>query len=426
MARHAEAIDDWSRAGRSWLLAGEAAMTRGASADAAVLLDRAAAAAGSATDDVLLSRVLLARSRAREALTDFTAALSDIDEALRLARAGGNKRMEMRALRARGGDVLVGLRHPVAEWGAHLTDGLRLAGELGDRVAESDFGARLAVLEVSRLRFDRALAHGRRAIAVARGVGDDRALAMGLDGIKSTHAYLGDVDQLKIVIDELGPLLRRLDHTWLLQWCVFESAFLTMAAGDSHSTRTRIDESLRLNSQTGYPAYAVFFLAHRGWFARLDGELDAALADGKEAVERAASVEHPWWRATAAGLYAATLLAAGKTAEAAEMAAAGNALVGESAAEGYRLRCLAPLAAASGSLAALRAADDLLSGVTTPPGHAWVLGADAYLCTARAWSAAGDPTRAAAACAPLRKATGPSTGRCCTGQRTPSWLRTAR
>ena len=170
MARHAEAIDDWSRAGRSWLLAGEEAMTRGATADAAALLDRAAAAARSATDDDLLSRVLLSRSRTREALTDFTLALTDIDDALRLARAGGNKRMEMMALRARGGDVLVGLRHPVATWGAHLTDGLRLAGELGDRIAESDFAARLAVLEVSRLRFDLALEHGRRAIKVARSV----------------------------------------------------------------------------------------------------------------------------------------------------------------------------------------------------------------------------------------------------------------
>ena len=131
------------------------------------------------------------------------------------------------------------------------------------------------------------------------------------------------------------------------------------------------------------------------------------MADGAEAVEQAAAVEHPWWRATAAGLYAATLLAAGKSAEAAEMAEAGYALVGETAAEGYRLRCLAPLAAAGGSPDALRSADDLLSGVTAPPGHAWVLGADAYLCTAQAWSAAGDPARAATACAPLQRATGP-------------------
>jgi tetratricopeptide (TPR) repeat protein len=407
MARHAEAIDDWSRAGRGWLLAGEEAMTRGATADTAVLLDRAAAAARRATDDELLSRVLLSRARMREALTDFTLALSDIDDALRLARAAGNKRMEMLALRARGGDVLVGLRHPVATWGAHLTDGLRLAGELGDHIAESDIGARLAVLEVSRLRFDRALEHGRRAIDVARSVADDRALAVGLDGLKSIHAYLGDVDQLKIVIEELRPLLRRLDYTWLLQWCVFESSFVPMAAGDSRATRALIDESLALNEQTGYPAYAGFFLAHRGWFARLDGELDAALADGKEAVERAYSVEHPWWRATAAGLYAATLLAAGKRDEAAEMAEAGYASVGETAAEGYRLRCLAPLAAASGSRDDVHRADDILSAVTAPPGQAWVLGADAYLCTAQAWAAAGEPTRAATACAPLLRATGP-------------------
>ena len=147
--------------------------------------------------------------------------------------------------------MLVGLRYPAAEWAAQLTDGLRLAGELGDRVAESDFGARLAVLEVSRLRFDRALEHGRRAIAVARSADDERALAIGLDGIKSVHAYLGDVDQLKVVIDELGPLLRRIEHTWLLQWCVFESSFVTMAAGDSRTTRQRIDEALRAQRADG-------------------------------------------------------------------------------------------------------------------------------------------------------------------------------
>jgi DNA-binding SARP family transcriptional activator/tetratricopeptide (TPR) repeat protein len=407
LARHADAVGDWARAARAWLLAGDEAMRSAAAHDAAALLDRAAAAARTGADDDLLARVLLSRARVWEALTDFETSLADIDEALQLARGVGSKRIEMKALRARGGDVLVGLRHPAAEPFAHLSDGLRLAGELGDRVAEADFGGRLAVLEVSRLRFEQALRHGQRSIAAARAAADDRALAIGLDGIKTAYAYLGDVGPLRTVIDELTPLLRRLRHTWLLQWCVFESSFVTMAAGDSRSTRSLIDESLQLNLQTGYPAYAVFFLAHRGWFARLDGELDAALADGRSAVEQAASVEHPWWLATAAGLYAATLLAAGRRDEAAEMADRGLASVGPEAAEGYRLRCLAPLAAASHDPDALRRADDLLSGVTTPPGQAWVLGADAYLCAALAWRAAGDPGRAAAVCAPLVRATGP-------------------
>ena len=430
MARHADAVGDWSRAARAWLLAGDEAMRRAAAHDAGALLERAAASARAGGDDDLLARVLLSRSRVREALTDFGASLADIDEALRLARTIGSKRLEMMALRARGGDVLVGLRYPAAEWAAQLTDGLRLAGELGDRVAESDFGGRLAVLEVSRLRFDRAREHGRRPLAVARSAADERALAIGLDGIKTVHAYLGDVDQLDVVIEELGPLLRRLDHTWLLQWCVFESSFVAMAAGDSRAHPTAvIDESLRLNEQTGYPAYAVFFLAHRGWFARLDGELDAALADGISAVEQATSVEHPWWLATAAGLYAATLLAAGRREEAAELAERGLASVGADAAEGYRLRCLAPLAAASGDRDALRRADELLSGVTAPPDQAWVLGADAYPVHRARLVGRGRP----GPCRPPSRRSGgppaPGTGRRCASRRTtlPSpWVRTAR
>jgi DNA-binding SARP family transcriptional activator/tetratricopeptide (TPR) repeat protein len=407
MARHADAVGDWGRAAHGWLLAGDDAMRGAAAHDAAALLGRAAAAARTGADDDLLARVLLSRARVWEALTDFETSLADIDEALRLARATGSKRMEMMALRALGGDVLVGLHRPADEPFAHLTNGLRLAGELGDRVAEADFGGRLAVLDVSRLRFEQALTHGQRSISAARAAADDRALAIGLDGIKTAHAYLGDVGPLRIVIDELAPLLRRLRHTWLLQWCVFESSFVAMAAGDSRSTRSLIDESLRLNEQTGYPAYAVFFLAHRGWFARLDGEIDAALADGQRAVEQAASVEHPWWLATAAGLHAATLLAAGRRDDAAEMAERGLGSLGPDAAEAYRLRCLAPLAAASRDPADLRRADDLLAGVTTPPDQAWVLGADTYLCTARAWLDAGDPVRAAVVSAPLARATRP-------------------
>jgi hypothetical protein len=212
---------------------------------------------------------------------------------------------------------------------------------------------------------------------------------------------------LQGVVDELGPLLRRVGNTWLLQWCVFESSFAAMAAGDSLTTRALIDESLRLNEQTAYPAYAGFFLAHRGWFARLDGEMDTALSDGLRAVEHASSKEHPWWIATAAGIYAGTLLTAGRRDEAAEMARAGLDSIGEQAAEGYLLRCLAPLAAAGAAPDALRRADDLLSGVTTPPGLAWILGADTYLCTAQAWRDAGDDAQAAAVCEPLLRATRP-------------------
>ena len=73
-------------------------------------------------------------------------------------------------------------------------------------------------------------------------------------------------------------------------------------------------------------------------------------------------------------------------------------------AEAYLLRCLAPLAEATGDLAVLERADALLAGIRAPEGTAWLLGADAYLCVARAWRRAGDPARADRAVAGFRDA----------------------
>ena len=136
MAAHAHAAGEPGRAAQGWLLAGQAAMGRSAVEDAIGLYDRALAAA---EEPLLRARVLLARARAQEASTAYAAALTDIDEALALARAGPDRRLEMAALRARGGDVPVALRLPSSEVGAHLEAGLRLATGLGDRAAEADF-----------------------------------------------------------------------------------------------------------------------------------------------------------------------------------------------------------------------------------------------------------------------------------------------
>jgi hypothetical protein len=69
------------------------------------------------------------------------------------------------------------------------------------------------------------------------------------------------------------------------------------------------------------------------------------------------------------------------------------------------LRCLAPLAAATGE--GLLEADRLLAGIQVPAGRAWVSGADAYDAVAAAWLEAGEPARAHVALAPLLDATGP-------------------
>ena len=162
MAEHAFAAGDRERAAQGWLLAGEAAMGRSAVEDAADLFGRGL---DTTTDPVLRARLLLARAVAGEARTAYGPALADIEEALSLARATGNRRLEMDALRARGGDVPIGLHLPTTDVLGHLESALLIATELGARRAEADIGARLTILDVSRLRLTSALARAERMLA---------------------------------------------------------------------------------------------------------------------------------------------------------------------------------------------------------------------------------------------------------------------
>ena len=106
VGRHAAAVEDWPRAARAWLLAGERTRRRSA-ADAVALLDRALDAARRGDEPELVGRVLIARGRAREALERYADALDDHRTALAAAREAGDRRLEMVALaragRGRGG-----------------------------------------------------------------------------------------------------------------------------------------------------------------------------------------------------------------------------------------------------------------------------------------------------------------------------------
>jgi hypothetical protein len=112
------------------------------------------------------------------------------------------------------------------------------------------------------------------------------------------------------------------------------------------------------------------------------------------------------------GVHASTLLELGRRDEAAALCRTGLSALGPEAGTAYRLRCLAPLAAATGAGGAdgcLDQADRLLAGVVTPAGRGWVLGTDVYAAVASAWLEAGEPERAHDALTPLLAATGNGT-----------------
>lgn len=393
VAAHAEAIGDRSRAGRAWLHAAERALARFVASDAIVLATRATAAAVELDDAELTGRALVVRGRAHEAAAHFAAAFDDFTAAGDAARRAGDRRLRMTVLRELSGDVPVALGHPPADCEPILRECLGLATSLGDRAMEADVLGRLAVLRCSQLEFTEARRLADRALDAGRAADDERALVRGLDAVKSACAYLGLVRELAPVVEELEPLLRRGGDLWTLQWTLFESAFVPLADGDDGAALARIDAAVEVCRRSGYSAYEPFFVAHAGWVHRLAGRVDLALREGRRAVELADRHRHTWWATAAAALYAGTVLAAGDRPAAAAVLRPAVRVADVPGAEAYLLRCLAPLAAATGDTAVLARADALLAGIGAPQGTAWMLGADAYLTVAAAWQHAGDADR---------------------------------
>ena len=185
LARHAAVAQDWSRAARAWLIASENAMRRYAASDAITLSTQALEAAEQGGDIEVRARALVLRGRAREAAGAPEAAFTDLAEGAAGARAAGDRRLEMLALRELGGDVPVSRGLPITYYTANLESGLRIAEALADRAFEADLLARLGIIAANRLRLDVALEYGLRAVAAGRTSADPQALAAGLDGLKS-------------------------------------------------------------------------------------------------------------------------------------------------------------------------------------------------------------------------------------------------
>ena len=401
LARHAAAAGDWLRAARAWLRAGEDAMSRFAASDAAALATQALEAGERVADAEVSARALVLRGRALEAVGAHAAALADLTRGADGARAAGDRRLEMLALRELGGDVPVSLGLPVSYYAANLESGLRIAESLGDRASEANMLSRLAVIAGNRLRLDAALDYGLRAVAAGRAAADDQALAAGLDGLKFAYLSVGDTSALANVLAELGPLLRRLGDLFRLQWAEFEGAFLSIAAAEWDGAAAAIRAAVEVNHRGGYPQWVAWYVAHLGWLTRLRGRDDEAVTLGRRALVLIEQHEHSWIQATACAMLGGTMLVRGDRAGAIELFERGLAAGQQAGMEAYLLRSAAPLAAATGSLAMLGEAAELLEKASIPAGGAWVFGYEAYLSVAQAWLGHDDPERARAVLAPL-------------------------
>ena len=410
---HASAAGDWNTAMEAWLLAAERS-SGFANRDAELMLQRAIEAARTVGEQSVEARGLLARGRVREALGAYEDAFDDHTQGLELARAMGDRALEMELLRELGGDVMIGMGRRSIACIPYLEAALAIAEEMDDGEAEASILSRLAIIDSSRLRFEEGAAHAQRALDVARARGDERALALALDGVKTVAAYGGDLATLESVSRELEPMLRRESGRFFLEWNVFESSFVALAGGRWDDAIARIEEALALNLRSGHLRYRPLFLAHIGWIHRSRGDYGRALAVGRESVDPTHGPDHPWWMSFARAMHGWTLTELGDLDGAIVQLERGLEAAELDGAESWVVRCLSHLALATSLAGAKERSRDLidraewvLGEVRSGDGPAFLHGAHAYAATARAMLEHGQPERAERLLAPVLATAGP-------------------
>jgi DNA-binding SARP family transcriptional activator/tetratricopeptide (TPR) repeat protein len=409
MATHASAGGDHTTALDAWLRAAQAAASRYANRDAEALLQRAIDAGESAGDEVGVARARLARGHIREVLADYDGAYADLEAAAALARSHAQPDIEAAALRALGGDVIVGLGRPSTDGIPYLEAGLAVAGSARLGRIEVELLGRLAVVWSNRARFDLAEENAALANVRAAELGDERARALALDAVKNVAAYLGDVPTLEAVVPELERLLRDAGDLSLLQWAVFESVVPALAAARWDAADAILERALALNRRTGHP-WGSLYLAHRSWIRRAQGDYGGALASAREAVRVDTTAGHPWWIAFANAMLGWVLSDIGAQDAAIACLRRGAWAAERDGMESYLVRCVSHLALAhqrrgdeQEAEQQLSRARHLLAGVTVPPGHAFLHGAHAVAAVARVHLARGEHADAEQVLAEVRE-----------------------
>ena len=397
VATHAAAGGEWALALRSWLDAAALAVSRFANRDAEELMDRALEAAIAAEDPAGEALVRLERGKVRHALGNIEGSFDDQDRALTLARATGERSIEMQSLREHAGDLLVARGLPTRRSIPLLEAALQIAEELGDRRMENSILSRLAVIFGNCLEFDRMIESGRRALERARESRDEDALAWALDGMKMVAAHTGDFRALQAYVTELERLVRPRNDITLLEWALLESAFEPMARARWDEAVERMHEALTLAHKIDDAVNSSWIVSHLAWIERSRGDLDRSLELGLQALSEAEAIGHPWCIPFAEAMVGWTLEERSDLREAAAHLRNGLVAAERTAAEFYLVRCLAHLARTtwhlgdtSEALGLAARAETMLRAVRTPRGTAFLHGAHAYVAAGDVLLAAGE------------------------------------
>jgi len=364
LAQHFYQAGDGERALRYFALAGDAAARVYANAEAEMQYARALelATRGDAPISVTseqLVHLYLSRGHALELTGRYPEAWRNYEDMEALARARGDRALELAALMAR-----ATLRstptavHDPARGQALSEQALALARELGDRTAEAKILWNLMLLNSFTGQLRAAAGYGERALALARDLGLREQLAYTLNDIVRVYIGTGQFERAWAVVDEARGLWRELGNQPMLADNLGRSARILFAVGDYERALLLSEEARQISQAIGNLWGQSFCRMFVGYIYLERGEMARAVETMEECIrlgERAGfMMTQVGTRADLAWIYG-TLGAIHRGVELARLACA----QAEQQLPGFRawaLACLARLHLMNGDLAAAEAA----------------------------------------------------------------------
>lgn len=341
----------------------------------------------------------LHRGRVMSQVGDFAGARVDFEIALAAAQGIPDRGLEVDATNELGFLLAGSVNYRDA---LPLLEGSLAASErMGLRETQVAAASRLSIVYTNLLRLDLAVDRARRALTLARDIGDEGSLAMALDALQVASVMVGDMATVQEISPELAEIHRRRGDLWYLQLALFQWAWVDVAAGRWDDAERVLSEGLALNRQIGDKGNEPIFPATLASIARTRGQYGRAIELGRRAIELSSEIGHGEFLSWAAELLGWTLLDVFAASDAVEQIERSLRAAEEADARIVMTRaaCHLPLARWQAgdrgrALEEATAAEHLLREVTTPPGRAFLWGADGPIALANLHVDAGDPSRA--------------------------------
>jgi len=297
LGRHFDAAGDDERALKYFALAGDAAARVYANTEAAAHYARAlnVARRKAEVSADLLIHLYTGRGQALELNGRHAEALSDYGEMEKLARARGDRSMELAALMARAKIyATLNRAQDPAQAQIVLEQALSLARELGDRAAECKVLWNLMlVLLWSGGDQRQSVVYGEQALALARELDLREQLAFTLNDLAYGYMSTGRWSQVRAALDESREIWREQGNLPMLADNLANSVLMHLRAGRFQEAVELADEALRISRSIGNVWGQAGSQAYVGLVYLERGEADRAIAIMEEAVRLGEQSGHP-------------------------------------------------------------------------------------------------------------------------------------